>query len=229
MRTQFTCEFHSHGGTDPNVIGLARQHILVPLLQNPPSVPVLFSPHKIGLPVEYQTEPLEDPLEPEIEVYPIVELVYAITQPLKDKVFPSTDIYKPRVTSLAQFATAIIKLLGAYTALVDGVYITHYPQIAPLFDDLLQPNSIDELPAFSNVLAILNPSSKPANAEGLIYTLPEVTLAYEVEVPAFKIYLVTNLELGYYVLKLLPRQLIYNGVPTGSVSVIIFEQNQGVI
>ncbi|KAA6354513.1 MAG: hypothetical protein EZS28_049960, partial [Streblomastix strix] len=70
--------------------------------------------------------------------------------------------------------------------------------IAPLFDVLLQPNSIDELPVFSIVLAILNPSSKPAAATGLIYTLPEVTLAYEVAEPAFNTQFQTNLESGYY-------------------------------
>ncbi|KAA6356238.1 MAG: hypothetical protein EZS28_048234, partial [Streblomastix strix] len=52
-----------HGGTDPYVNGWALQHILLPLLQNPPSVPVLLTPHKIGLPAEYQTDPLDAPFD----------------------------------------------------------------------------------------------------------------------------------------------------------------------
>ncbi|KAA6356723.1 MAG: hypothetical protein EZS28_047751, partial [Streblomastix strix] len=69
-----------HGGTDPSVIVLALQYILVPLLQNPPIGSVLLTPHKIGLPAEQLTDPL---------VAPLVAPVPAITDPLKDNVFPS--------------------------------------------------------------------------------------------------------------------------------------------
>ncbi|KAA6394223.1 MAG: hypothetical protein EZS28_010250 [Streblomastix strix] len=43
-------------GTDPKVISLAIQHMLLPLLQNPPSVFILFIPQNIGLSAEQLTD-----------------------------------------------------------------------------------------------------------------------------------------------------------------------------
>ncbi|KAA6371604.1 MAG: hypothetical protein EZS28_032869, partial [Streblomastix strix] len=101
------------------------------------------------------------------------QFIEYLTLPLKVIVFPSALIYNPLViSSEAQEATAIIKLQGAYAALIDGEYITHYPQIAPLFDILLHPNSIDALPVFATVLAILKPSTQPHPNVGFIYILP---------------------------------------------------------
>ncbi|KAA6371673.1 MAG: hypothetical protein EZS28_032799, partial [Streblomastix strix] len=65
-----------YGGTDPNVISFARQYILALSLQNLSSVPVLFTPHNIGLPAEQLTEPL-------LALHEVP--VLAITDPLKDR------------------------------------------------------------------------------------------------------------------------------------------------
>ncbi|KAA6396811.1 MAG: hypothetical protein EZS28_007663 [Streblomastix strix] len=108
------------------------------------------------------------------------------------------------IISTAQDTTAIIKLYGAYVALIDGVNITYYPSIAPLLDVLPHPNSIDALHVFSIVLDILKPLSQPATAEGFNQILPEVIPANDEGIPAFKTQFQTNLEVRYYELKQLP-------------------------
>ncbi|KAA6368981.1 MAG: hypothetical protein EZS28_035491 [Streblomastix strix] len=131
------------------------------------------------------------------------------TRPLKVNVFPSALIYNPLVLSPASDVLVITKPNGLLTQLLAGVNIAHYPVITPTVDVLLHPNQIDALPEFSPDLAILKPSSQLV-AVGFIYILPAVTPANDVGVPAFKTQFQTTLESGYYVLKLLPCQLIYN-------------------
>ncbi|KAA6380934.1 MAG: hypothetical protein EZS28_023537, partial [Streblomastix strix] len=56
----------NHGGTAPNVIGLALQYTLGPSLQNPPFVSTLLRPHKIGFPAEQLTDPLDAPVDAQV-------------------------------------------------------------------------------------------------------------------------------------------------------------------
>ncbi|KAA6382712.1 MAG: hypothetical protein EZS28_021759 [Streblomastix strix] len=139
---------------------------VVPSVQNPPSVPRLLTPHNIGLPYEQLTDPP------------------AITQPLKDNVFPSALIHNPLVVSLESDDNDIVKLNGLLTQLLGGVNIYHYPAIQLVLDVLLHPKKIEEPPVLSIVLDILKPSSQ-LFAVGFIQILPEVTPANEVGVPAF--------------------------------------------
>ncbi|KAA6374888.1 MAG: hypothetical protein EZS28_029585, partial [Streblomastix strix] len=66
------------------------------MLQNPTSVPTLFTSHNIGLSAECQTDPL---------VALHVIHVPAITESLKGNVFPSADI----INSLLVLASSTLK------------------------------------------------------------------------------------------------------------------------
>ncbi|KAA6368473.1 MAG: hypothetical protein EZS28_036000 [Streblomastix strix] len=122
-----------------------------------------YEQKKIGLPYEQLTE------QP------------AITQPLKDNVFPSAHIQNPQLVSLESAANDIVRPNGLFTQLLDVVNICHYPAIAPVLDVLLHPKISEEPPAPYSDLAILQPSSQP-EAEGLIYILPQVALPQKVNV-----------------------------------------------
>ncbi|KAA6360193.1 MAG: hypothetical protein EZS28_044280, partial [Streblomastix strix] len=92
----------------------APQHILLPLLQNPPSVPTLFTPHNIGLPAKQLIELLLAlPVDP----------VSDKTQSLKINVFPSVLNRNPKLVEFTSYVNVIVKSNGFQPQSYQGIQI----------------------------------------------------------------------------------------------------------
>ncbi|KAA6389630.1 MAG: hypothetical protein EZS28_014843 [Streblomastix strix] len=115
-------KWHFTRGTDPIVNGCALQYTLAPSLQNPPSVPVLFTPHNIVFLVEQLADSLAAPL---------VAPVPAITNPLNVNVLPSAFIRNPLFAAPLSLLKPIVNPNGLYSKLEVLRYIPH-PAPLPL-------------------------------------------------------------------------------------------------